>query len=332
MILDDRQVFSELLGISSHDFYTSTHMVNVCGITIKLASELGMVDPRLLQRLGTGSLLHDIGKMFIPREILNSSRKLSVEQHEIIRSHVELGINHLKSVTDSPQEVIDIVLEHHERMDGSGYPRGLKGREISRLGRLVAIVDTFDAMTSVRPYRAHTFSVEETLQHLFEGSSEKFDSEMVDVFSKLIKENIVADKADPPGSKNDNNDILCTNAEEYLLKTRFYFRTQVEVKRINLIGNRVTAGHPEKIIAHKISSAEIGLLSPIPFAPESNILINCPQFKQIDLENITAKVSSCRNHDDGWYTLIAQLHQPLDAGKIKKLKAHLNLREVFEAG
>jgi len=332
MILNDRQAFSKLLDVSSHDFYTSTHMVNVCGITIKLANELGLVDPRLLQRLGTGSLLHDIGKIFIPREILNSTRELSAEQYKIIRSHVELGMNHLKSVTDPPQEVIDIVYEHHERMDGSGYPRGLKSKEISQLGRLAAIVDTFDAMTSVRPYREHTFSVEESLQYLFDGSSKKYDSEMVDVFTTLIKKSIAIDKTDASSLQNDNNGILCSGAEEYLLKIRFYFRAQVEVKRISLMGNRVAAGHPEKIIAHKISSAEIGLLSPIPFPPEQNILINCSQFEQIDLNNITAKVTSCRNHNDGWYTLVAQFHQPLDANKIKQLKALLHLREVVEAG
>lgn len=333
MILNDRQAFRELLDVSSHDFYTSTHMVNVCGITIKLANELGLTDQRFLQRLGTGSLLHDIGKIFIPNEILNTTHKLSDEQYKIICTHVDLGMNHLKSVTNPPQEVIDVVYEHHERLDGSGYPRGLKRNEISQLGRLAAIVDTFDAMTSVRPYRGHTFSVDDTLQHLVEGSSEKYDAEMVDAFTTLIKKNIPKEKADTSSLPNDNNDISCSGDEKYLLKTRFYFRAPVEVKRIILIGDRVTSGPPDKIIAHKISSAEIGLLSPTPYPTEQNILINCSQFEQIGMKNIIAKVASCQNHNDGWYTLVVQLHQPLDAGKIKNLKALLlKLREVVETG
>ncbi len=147
---------SALLGLArlkTKDEYTYMHSVAVCALMVALARQLGLPEDQV-QEAGMAGLLHDIGKMAMPLDVLNKPGKLSEDEYAIMRSHPERGhamlLAALTSVSDA---VLDVCLHHHEKVDGTGYPHRLAGEEISLLARMGAICDVYDAITSNRPYK-----------------------------------------------------------------------------------------------------------------------------------------------------------------------------------
>ena len=153
-ILTGRNAFHSLLRVMSFDYYTYTHSVNVCTFSLALAQFIGIDDVQELCQLGTGALLHDVGKTMIPEAVLQKRSRLSEREWELIKSHPQWGVDILKETNLIAERSYDPVLEHHEREDGSGYPRGLKSNDIHPHSKIVAIADVFDAMTTRRVYRS----------------------------------------------------------------------------------------------------------------------------------------------------------------------------------
>jgi putative nucleotidyltransferase with HDIG domain len=133
------------------DPYTATHQQKVCRLAVALAAEIGLDDFRI-EGIRIASLLHDIGKISIPGEILNKPGRLKVSEFNLIKDHPEDGHNILKTI-EFPWPIAEIVYQHHEKLDGSGYPRGFKGDEILLEARILAVADVVEAITSHRPYR-----------------------------------------------------------------------------------------------------------------------------------------------------------------------------------
>lgn len=148
---------SALLGLArlkTRDEYTYMHSVAVCALMVALARQLGMSEDEV-QEAGMAGLLHDIGKMAMPLDVLNKPGKLSDAEYAIMRSHPERGHAMLLTAeTAVSAAVLDVCLHHHEKVDGTGYPHGLAGEQISQLARMGAICDVYDAITSNRPYKA----------------------------------------------------------------------------------------------------------------------------------------------------------------------------------
>lgn len=334
LIMNDKGAFGQLFEIFDHDFYTATHMVNVCSVSISLALKMGLIQKHELQNLGTGALLHDIGKIFIPSEVLNSTDKITPEQYDLLKTHVQQGYDHLTNILDDlPDETAAIIAEHHERMDGSGYPKGLKNDQISPLGRLAGITDTFEAMTSVRPYRAHTFSVEEALQQLEDEAPAKYDLEIVHAFAALIETTI---KTEPDNNDQQQQGTSPTTAASRIASvdlggpkhTQYYFRIPIIVRNIERVGGKLALGPNEKMIAHKISPISIGLLSPRSIPLDANIYIWSEKFTQINLSNLIAVVTNCRSHGDGWFTVEARFHNSQTAETIEQIRTITTVREI----
>jgi len=130
-------------------------------------------------------MLHDLGKMRVPDHVLNKPGKLSDEEFAVMKDHVNLGLEVLKSTPGISQTVMQVAGEHHERYEGTGYPRGLKGAEISRPGRMAAIVDVYDAITSNRIYH-RGMEPPTALTKLFEWSDHHFDPDLVQHFIQAI--------------------------------------------------------------------------------------------------------------------------------------------------
>ncbi len=128
-----------------------THSIDVALISLMMAIKLGYSDDELIN-LGIGTLLHDVGKLLVPKFIIQKPISLTDAEMAVVRQHCELGISSLENF-NLPKEYTDIVMQHHERLDGSGYPRGLKENEICRNAKIVMIADAVDAITSYRPYR-----------------------------------------------------------------------------------------------------------------------------------------------------------------------------------
>ncbi|MFZ5981278.1 MAG: HD-GYP domain-containing protein [Candidatus Zixiibacteriota bacterium] len=152
-ILKGREAFLNLLKITSFDYYTYTHSVNVCTFAIALAQQLGFKDEEFLNELGIGALLHDIGKSKISERILNKRTALNQIEFEIMKKHPKWGVEILGETDQISKASYFPVLQHHERGDRRGYPSRLSLDEVHIYSKIVAIVDSFDAMTTERVYQ-----------------------------------------------------------------------------------------------------------------------------------------------------------------------------------
>lgn len=173
-------------AIEARDHYTRGHVERVTAYAIKLARSLKW-DAESLIILEFGALLHDIGKIDVPRPILNKNGSLTAEEWAIMRKHPEVGAHMLEGV-DHLRAAVPYVLYHHERWDGSGYPTGKQGPDIPPEGRLLAIADAFDAMTTSRPYRS-ALTLEAALAEIEKGVDTQFDPTMVEAFLQLHRQN-----------------------------------------------------------------------------------------------------------------------------------------------
>jgi HD-GYP domain-containing protein (c-di-GMP phosphodiesterase class II) len=173
-----------LTYLKERDEYTATHCINVCILALSFGRELNL-DQDSLHKLGMGTLLHDIGKMNVPEEILNKPGRLTKEEFEIIKAHPSDG--HAMLITDHEIDPasLHVVLHHHERLDGGGYPNGLSEEEIPLLTRISSIVDVYDAITSDRCYH-DAVSPATALENLFKWSSGNFDVSLLERFIKCL--------------------------------------------------------------------------------------------------------------------------------------------------
>ncbi|MDL4839943.1 HD-GYP domain-containing protein [Aquibacillus rhizosphaerae] len=178
------EVISILSDILISDDYIFNHSINVTIYALALATELKL-PAKKIEQIGLGSMLHDVGKVFIPEPILNKRNRLTNHEFDIIKTHSEEGFNFLRKSSAVPLLVAHCAYQHHERLDGSGYPRGLIGNEIHTFGKLLAVSDVFDAVTSNRVYR-DAMLPHEGLEILYSGADSLFDREMVEAFRKTI--------------------------------------------------------------------------------------------------------------------------------------------------
>jgi putative two-component system response regulator len=165
------------------DRETEGHSQRVTELTLKLANAFGFQDNELTH-IRHGALLHDMGKLGIPDSILQKPDQLTNEEWVVMRKHPQLAYEMLYPI-EYLRPALEIPYSHHEKWDGTGYPRGLKGEEIPLSARIFAIVDVWDAITSDRPYRP-AYTIEQALSHIREQSGKHFDPQVVDVFFKLV--------------------------------------------------------------------------------------------------------------------------------------------------
>ncbi|MFB6215529.1 MAG: HD domain-containing phosphohydrolase, partial [Candidatus Aenigmatarchaeota archaeon] len=175
---------SRVLGV--RDPYTQKHELRVG----ELAREVGRrmkLDKDILLGLYLGGVLHDIGKIVVPETILTKPGELTDIEWNMIKSHPKVGYNQILKDTDFPWPVAEMTLHHHERLDGSGYPDGLEGDELTTEVRILGAVDVVEAMSTRRPYR-ESRTKERTLGVIKDGKGDKFDPEVVDVLVEMIEE------------------------------------------------------------------------------------------------------------------------------------------------
>lgn len=183
-ILHSKSVLVNLTDIRTNDDYTFSHSVNVAVLSLILGRVLHYDKDKLI-KLGMGALLHDIGKSIIPSEILNKPGKFTEEEFKIMKEHSQLGFDTIKNSWElSPLSKV-IILSHHEKVDGSGYPRGIKGDEIHEFAKIVAICDVFDALTSDRCYRPKC-PVYQAIELLMANINTQFDQGLVEKFIRHV--------------------------------------------------------------------------------------------------------------------------------------------------
>ncbi|NLB52449.1 MAG: diguanylate cyclase [Syntrophomonadaceae bacterium] len=181
-------IYALAAAIDAKDHYTFGHSQRVASYVTVLAHEM-MLDSAHIEILQEAALLHDIGKLGIPEHILTKAGKLSSEEYDVVKKHVEMSITIIKHLP-TLNHVIPAVIGHHERWDGKGYPRGLKGENIPFSARCLAIADAFDALTSNRPYRAG-LTVSNALTEIKNNLGTQFDPAMANMFIKLVQDGTI---------------------------------------------------------------------------------------------------------------------------------------------
>ncbi|HUW50015.1 MAG TPA: HD domain-containing phosphohydrolase [Sulfuricella sp.] len=171
-------------AIESRDPYTDGHQKRVSLLAVAIAEEMGMA-PDVINGIRLGSLIHDVGKIRIPAEILTNPRKLSSVEMDIIRTHSQAGHDILAGA-EFPWPVARMVLEHHERMDGSGYPNGLAGEHICLEARIICIADVVESMASFRPYRP-ALGIEQAVEEIRTNRGSLYDENVVDACIKVLE-------------------------------------------------------------------------------------------------------------------------------------------------
>jgi putative two-component system response regulator len=169
------------------DNETGMHVIRMSRLSARLAQEIGLTDAEC-QLMLQASPMHDVGKIGIPDEILLKPGKLNEEEWVIMKKHPEIGAEILSGSQSAVMQMAEIIaLTHQERWNGSGYPKGLKGEEIPLSGRIVAICDVFDALTSKRYYK-EAYSVEKSMQIIEQGSGKDFEPYLVEAFKRILPE------------------------------------------------------------------------------------------------------------------------------------------------
>jgi putative two-component system response regulator len=189
---DARRLKEVLLGtiatlariVEARDPYTAGHQSRVSGLAVAIGRGMGMPEGQV-EGMGLGAALHDIGKICVPAEILSRPGKLSRAEFEIIKTHPQVGYDIVKGVS-FPWPVDEMILQHHERLDGSGYPRGLKGDEIILEARIIAVADVVESMTSHRPYRPG-LGLDSALDEITSKRGTHFDAQAVDACVRVVR-------------------------------------------------------------------------------------------------------------------------------------------------
>jgi len=183
-ILDNSSVMCNLLDLKKYDDYTYFHSVNVAVLSAMIGVAMKM-DFEELKELTTSAMLHDVGKRFIPIEILGAKRALTPEERMVIQEHPRQGCEFLKEHYHYSDHIYEGVMGHHEWYDGTGYPKGIARDEISLFGKIIKLVDVYDALTSKRPYHeAQTPS--DAVEYLMAMNGIEFDPEVLLVFLRKV--------------------------------------------------------------------------------------------------------------------------------------------------
>ncbi len=191
---EDSGQFSYLLDMSAHDYYTATHMVNVGGGCGLLIGALRPNEIDLHAQIVQGALLHDVGKRWVPPAILNKEGKLDPAEWRLLKRHPLSGYGELAAHDSLSDAALEMTRDHHERLDGTGYPNGISAERIGFAARVCTVVDVFDAISSSRPHRGPTAPLD-TLEIMREGRGTHFDPDILEAWCEIVNRMV----SDDPG-------------------------------------------------------------------------------------------------------------------------------------
>ncbi|HAK89609.1 MAG TPA: hypothetical protein DHV16_00550 [Nitrospiraceae bacterium] len=183
-LLENIDLIYSMLSLTKYDYYTYTHCVNVAVLSVGLGIAVGGMTGEELKTLGTGAMLHDVGKTVIAPEILNKQGSLDAYEYRALQEHVKEGEKLLRESKEILPEAYGPVTQHHEKLSGKGYPYGLRGEEISLFGRITGIADCYDALTTKRSYK-QAFSPYEALK-VVSKEKENYDPDLLMEFIKML--------------------------------------------------------------------------------------------------------------------------------------------------
>ncbi|MCP4592889.1 MAG: HD domain-containing protein [bacterium] len=296
LVLDNPDAFCHMFCASRHDFYTATHMVNTGAWMVPLAYQLGYHDSRELAVICQAGMMHDIGKIHVPGEVLNKTDQLTDADWELIRAHPVSGSDYVTSFDNVDPLVATVARQHHERLDGSGYPDGLSAAHIHDVSKMCAVVDSFDAMTAFRPFKNQTMSVAQALAIIREESPEKYESRVMEAWLNLVgtipPDSLPGPTADEPTTPSD-----VTSRRRH---QRYTFHCLARVHVLKKVGGRWVEQAAVPVVAHSISRSGLGFLSSGPIELGEKIRIQL-QVQTAGCKTLQGETVRCRAHEDGWH-------------------------------
>jgi HD-GYP domain-containing protein (c-di-GMP phosphodiesterase class II) len=214
-LLANKNVMVNMIDLKCFDNYTYMHSVNVAVLSVVMGIAMGL-ERAALSRLGLSAILHDIGKVFISQRIINKPGALTDKEFEEMKKHSKLGHDYARVRIGLTQAVCTGIIDHHEKYDGSGYPNGKKGGEISRFGKIIVLADIYDALTSERPYRKAQ-SPSEAIEYVLGSVETLFDPRVSTVFIRKVAPYPVGTTV---RLSNGDMAIVLENFEEVCLRPR----------------------------------------------------------------------------------------------------------------
>lgn len=293
LVINNPSAFTHLFAASHHDFYTATHMVNVGTWMVPLAYELGYRDPEMLNLVCQAGLLHDMGKTTIPEEILNKRGKLTEDDWAMIKGHPEAGYRYLMQYESVNPIVLRVTREHHERMDGSGYPQGLRSKDIHPISRICAVVDSFDAMTAFRPFKERTLSVPDALAIIQAETPRCYDEDVVAAWLRILQRGDVQEVG-PVQGMGQLQETSCRREH-----TRTSFHCHARMHTLIWCDGTLVEGPGFPVVAHSISRGGLGFLTqrPIERGAYVRLYLQAPGWQGRPLDGQTVR---CRTYQDSW--------------------------------
>lgn len=236
-VLGREEYLVDIMEIKGYDNYTYSHSLNVGILSILMASEMG-INRNRLEDIGLCALMHDIGKVDIPIQIINKNGPVTDSEFAIIKTHPEKGVERLRKCFNVSHEVLQGVQSHHEKMDGTGYPFGYKGTRIPMFGRILAVSDVYDALTSQRSYRS-AWMPNQAIEYIVANADTQFDRDLVGQFMHIVC-------AYPAGTVVQLSDgspaVVVKNFSENVLRPQVRLLESTELgkkgKEINLFEDR----------------------------------------------------------------------------------------------
>lgn len=325
LVISDKNAFAHLLETSSHDFYTATHMVNVGTWMAPLAVAMGYESTEELNRIVQAGLLHDIGKLKVPEDVLNKPGKLSDEDWAAIRQHPSIGFDHLKAMGIDDPIVLAVTRHHHERLDGTGYPDKITSAEIHPVAKICAVVDSFDAMTAFRPFKSRTMSPSEALRIIESETPAKYDPDIVKAWIKLVGslDQPFATKpkgAEAPAAGKSSSPSMPIGGAGAALGgegegegrrayARHPFSCAAKAHILMVRGRMVTEGACTPITTHNVSRSGLGFLCREPYTPGDWLRVHMTR-PGADDRLIEGQVMRCRRYNDRWYDVGIRFGNP----------------------
>jgi HD-GYP domain-containing protein (c-di-GMP phosphodiesterase class II) len=284
LVGENPDVLRHLLAVADRDFSPAAHQAKVGTWMAALAHAMGRRTREEVALACRAGLVHDLGMLGLPTSLLNKTGRLTDAEQAMLRQHPQLGAQQLAACRDVDPLLGRIVMEHHERMDGSGYPRGLRGEEIHELSRMCAVLESFDAMTAVSPFKPKPLPMPVALDHLARESPGKYDAATVKMWRELVLGTGGAGEMPEGGS------------EQRVFK-RFAFNCAATVAWLDARPDGTPVRPPLRLTAHNVSRGGVGLLSaePIPPGDHVRIFLHAPGWEGRSVVGTTVR---CRQYDD----------------------------------
>ena len=293
----DAHAFVHFFGAARHDAYPAPHLANVAVWLPALAMSLGNTDRTTLTALCLGALLYDVGMAFVPPAIVNSPAKWTARERRHMQQHAEMGAQLLRQCPELDALAATMALQHHERLDGSGYPRGLTFDHIHEAARMLAVVDTYDALTSFRPHRQTAQAPSTALALLQRDTPHKFDPRIVDAWAGLLREacpDALEQEPEAQPASQKNNELGRRRHHRYVVNC------PATLKMLNLVGGIWMEKAALKAVAHNLSRGGMGLLTPTPLKIGDYVRVRLKGKDGSD-KRLAVMVVRSRDCGDGWF-------------------------------